>query len=101
MECELGGRYVCDASSIALCLENPLPEYVAVPCGVSQTRVFANPTSRAARKAAKGHGLYFGQAQSTRTRTLKNCITQINTSEIAFNQVSRSNVCIRDCVAEL
>lgn len=99
MECELGGRYVCDASSIALCLENPLPEYVAVPCGVSQTRVFANPTSRAARKAAKGSGLYFGQAQSTRTRTLKNCITQINTSEIAFNQVSRSNVCIRDCVA--
>jgi hypothetical protein len=75
-----------------------LPSFVPSACGINYRQVFANPTSRAARKAIKSPSLLSGQAQSTRIRTLKTCIAQVNTSEQAFNQVSRSNVLVNDTV---
>jgi hypothetical protein len=70
---------------------NAVP-YVPTACGTNTTEVYLNPTSRAARKARKGPSIFSGQAQSTRINSLKNCITQVNTSEIAYNQVVRQDV---------
>lgn len=70
---------------------NAVP-YVPTACGINTTAVYVNPTSRAARKARKNPSIFSGQAQSTRIRSLKTCITQVNTSEIAYNQVVRQDV---------
>ena len=65
------------------------PPRVFVPsvCSIGDKNVFIDRTSRAARKALKSPNLFSGQAQSTRIRSLKNCITQVNTSLDAFNEV--------------
>lgn len=74
------------------------PVFVPSPCGVSRARVYYDTTTRAARKALKSPSLFSGQAQSTRIRALKTCITQVNTSEQAFNQVKRENTTVNDTV---
>ena len=73
-------------------IDNGVEPYVPTACGINTTAVYLNPTSRAARKAKKSPSIFSGQAQSTRIRSLKSCITQVNTSEIAYNQVVRQNV---------
>jgi len=75
-------------------------EFVPAACGISRARVYNDPTTRAARKALKSPSLFSGQAQSTRVRALKTCITQVNASERAFNQVTRENVVVCDTITE-
>ena len=75
-----------------------LPVFTPVACGIAQTREYPNPTSRAAVKASKSASIFSGQAQSTRIGALKRCITQVNASEIGFNQVNRRNVTVCDTI---
>ena len=77
-----------------------LPTFVPSACGISNKLVFADITTRAARKALKGPSIYAGQAQSSRIRSLKRCVVQVNTSEQAFNQVSRSIIQVQDTVQQ-
>lgn len=75
-----------------------LPVFTPVACGIPQSLVFPNPTSRAARKANKSASIFSGQAQSTRIGALKKCIAQVNASEIGFNQVNRQNITVCDTI---
>ena len=77
---------------------NPIPVFVPSACGINQTQVFNDRTTRAARKAIKNGSIYAGQAQSSRISTLKNCIAQVNDSERAFNQVVRRTIRVRDII---
>jgi hypothetical protein len=72
--------------------EPPPRVFVPSVCTIGNKNVFKDRTSRAARKALKSPNLFSGQAQSTRIRTLKNCITQVNTSLDAFNEVVQNTV---------
>ena len=72
--------------------------FVPSACGINQTQVFNDRTTRAARKAIKNGSIYAGRSQSARVSVLKNCITQVNASERAFNQVTRRTIRVRDII---
>lgn len=98
-----GSNVTVIATYNILCYVDPalcptLPVFTPVACGIPQTLVFPNPTSRAARKANKSASIFSGQAQSTRIGALKKCIAQVNASEIGFNQVNRQNITVCDTI---
>ena len=98
-----GSNVTVIATYNILCYVDPalcptLPIFTPAACGIPQTLVFPNPTSRAARKAYKSASIFSGQAQSTRIGALKKCIAQVNASEIGFKQVNRRNITVCDTI---
>jgi hypothetical protein len=78
----------------------PIPTFVPSDCAIRDIDLskFANPTSRAARKAILSPSLRAGQLQSSRLGALKRCVIQVNASEIAFRQASWGKVQLIDKV---
>ena len=78
----------------------PIPTFMPSDCAIRDIDLskFANPTSRAARKAVLSPSLRAGQLQSSRLGALKRCVIQVNSSEIAFRQASWGQVQLIDKV---